>query len=87
MTKISPKFITVNGKRVGVTYSTGPWHPGVSPDLIKIRPRRASCFPAEFRAAFNVENNSDSQTDYFERDCIRVWRDHPMYDQIKQAAQ
>lgn len=84
--KINAKHITVAGKRIGVTYSAGPWVPGVNPDLIKIRPRRSS-FPAEMRQAFTIENNSDGMTDYFERDSIRVLPGHPLYEQIKAVAQ
>jgi hypothetical protein len=83
--KINAKHITINGKRVGVTYSAGPWVHGVNPDLIKIRPRR-SAFPAEMRLAFSIENNSDSREDYFERDSIRILPDHPLYAQIKAVA-
>lgn len=85
MTKISKTFITHNGKRVGVNYFTGPWI-GIDQATIKIRPRRGSTFPASFRDVFAVENNSDSQTDYFEADCIRVLPGHPLYDQVKAAA-
>jgi hypothetical protein len=82
MIKISKGFITVDGKRVGVTYRAGPWIAGVDPATIKISPKRYS-FPAEVRAAFAIENNSDAQTDYFERDCIRLVPGHPLYDQVK----
>jgi hypothetical protein len=87
MTKFAKKFITHDGTRVGVHYFAGPWVPGVEPGLIKIRPRRAYRFPASFAALFEIENNSDIQTDYFERDCIRVLPDHPLYAAVKQAAE
>lgn len=83
--KINSKFISVDGKRAGVTYSAGPWVAGVPADLIKIRPRQ-SAFPLQFRAAFAIENNSDMVTDYFEKDCIRVLPGHPLYDQVKAVA-
>ena len=83
--KIAAKHITIDGKRIGVTYSAGPWVPGVNPDLIKIRPRR-SAFPAEMRQHFAIENNSDGMTDYFERDSVRVLPGHPLYDQVKAVA-
>lgn len=83
--KINTKFISVNGQRAGVSYAAGPWVPGVNPDLIKIRPRHAF-FPASFREAFDIKNNSDSMTDYFEKDCIRILPSHPLYQQIKLAA-
>jgi hypothetical protein len=83
--KINSKFITIDGKRAGVTYAVGPWVGDIDPTTIKIRPKQYS-FPAEFRAAFAVENNSDGMTDYFEKDCIRVTYGHPLYDQIKAIA-
>lgn len=83
--KIGKSFITVNGKRVGVRYSAGPWVAGVDPATIKIRPKQYA-FPAEVRAVFAVENNSDSQTDYFEKDTIRIVPGHPLYDAVKAAA-
>lgn len=85
-TTINQKFITLNGKRVGVRYSVGPWVPGVPAELIKIRPHTGSAFPAEFRAIFAIENNSDAMTDYFEKDTIRVLPGHPLYEQIKSVA-
>jgi hypothetical protein len=86
MTTISKRFISHNGKRVGVTYTTGPWVAGVDPATIKIRPRRSSSFPASFRDAFSVENNSDAREDYFEKDCIRILPGHPLYEQVRRAA-
>jgi hypothetical protein len=83
---INAKQITVDGIRCGVTYAAGPWIGNVDPSTIKVRPRR-QVFPAEFRAVFAIENNSDMTTDYFEADCIRVVAGHPLYAQIKSAAE
>lgn len=83
--KISAKNITLNGKRVAVRYSVGPWVEGVNPGLIKIRPRGSSSL-ADLRSAFTIENNSDSREDYFEADSIRVLPGHPLYAEIKTAA-
>lgn len=84
--KINSKFISVNGKRAGVTYAgPGGWVEGVDPTTIKIRPKKYS-FPREIAQAFAIENNSDSMTDYFEKDCIRITSAHPLYAQIKEAA-
>ena len=38
------------------------------------------------RAAFAVENNSDSREDYFEADCIRLLPGHPLYSAAKAFA-
>lgn len=85
MTKIGRATITHDGKRVGVRYDRGPWVPGVNPATIKIRPR-GRAFPVEFRSAFAIENNSDGQSDYFEKDCIRILPGHPLYEQIAAVA-
>jgi hypothetical protein len=71
----------VDRKRVRVSYC-GPnnWVDGVDPTTIKIRPWVGkSHFPAEVRAAFAIENNSDAMTDYFEADSIRLVSSHPLY--------
>lgn len=83
--KFSEKFITANGKRIGVTYTSGPWAPGVDQALIKIRPRRGASL-APLRAFFAIENNSDITTDYFEKDSIRVLPSSLHYAAVKAAA-
>ena len=83
--KLTAKNLTVNGKRAGIWISSGPWIEGVPAELIKIRSKRGA-FPAEIRAAFAVENNSDSRTDYFESDCIRLMPGHPLYEAARAAA-
>ncbi len=82
--KLSNKFLTINGKRAGIRIDAGPWVDGVPADLIKIRCKKGS-FPAEFREAIKIENNSDMREDYFEKDCIRLMPGHPLYDQAKAA--
>ena len=77
--------ISVNGKRCGIYITAGPWVEGVPVDLIKISPRK-SFFPACFRSALAIENNSDCTTDYFEADCIRLMPGHPIYEAAKAAA-
>jgi hypothetical protein len=42
-------------------------------------------FSAEVRQSFTVENDTDSMTDYFEHDRIRVRPNHPLYPQVKAA--
>lgn len=83
--KLTSKFITVNGKRAGITISAGPWVEGVNPDTIKVRCKKG-IFPSEVRAAFAVENNSDMREDYFEADCVRLLPGHPLYEMAKAAA-
>jgi hypothetical protein len=76
--------LTVNGVRCGITVQAGPWVSGVNSDLIKIRPKKYS-FPSEVIDALSVENNSDSRSDYFERDCVRLLPGHPLYQMAKAA--
>lgn len=84
--KINSKFMTIDGKRIGIYIHAGPWVAGVDPSTIKITPRRYS-FPPEVAVVFKIENNSDCQTDYFERDSIRIVAGHPLYGAVKSAAQ
>ena len=83
--KLSKNILTVNGKRVGVYVSGGPWVDGVPAELIKLRAKKG-VFPAEIRAGLAVENNSDMREDYFEADCIRLMPGHPLYESAKALA-
>ena len=79
MIKFTATHIVIGRKRVRVAYCAGPWVEGVDPATIKIRPWTGNHFPAEVRAAFTIENNSDAMTDYFEGDSIRLLPSHPLY--------
>lgn len=81
-TKISNKFLSVNGKRVGIYIDAGPWVEGVNPELIKVRCKKG-CFPSDLRAAFKIENNSDMREDYFENDSIRLLPGDFLYAEAK----
>jgi hypothetical protein len=83
--KLSKNLLTINGKRAGVRIDAGPWAASVPAELIKIR-SKAGCFPAAFRNALQVENNSDSREDYFEADSIRLMPGHPLYETAKALA-
>jgi len=83
--KLTSTTLTVNGKRAGIRICAGPWVPGVPAELIKVRCKKG-IFPADIRAAFEVENNSDTREDYFEADCIRLMPGHPLYEAAKAAA-
>ena len=74
--------LTANGERCGIVICGGPWVEGVNPDLIKIRPKK-DLFPASFKSILQVENNSESMTDYFEADCIRLLPGHALYAAAK----
>lgn len=42
-------------------------------------------FSAKVRACFAVQNDTDTMTDYFDKDRIRVIPTHPLYPQVKAA--
>jgi hypothetical protein len=52
---------------------------------ITIYARHYQRFSAAVRAQFFVENGTDTQSDYFENDRIRVTPDHPLYGQVVAA--
>ncbi len=52
---------------------------------ITIYKREYARFSAGIRAAFTVENDSDSMTDYFEEDRIRVEPSHLLYAEVHAA--
>ena len=78
--------LTVDGVRCAVSVQAGPWVPGVNPSMIKIRPKKSLDFPKAVVDALEVENNSDIHADHFEKDCIRIFPGHPLYDMAKAAA-
>lgn len=84
-TKLSNKFLTVDGQRAGIRIDAGPWVSGTPASLIKIRCKKGF-FPASFRGALAVTNNSDSREDYFEADTIRLLPGHPLYETAKALA-
>lgn len=58
---------------------------GINPASVTIYARDYDGFSAEVAAAFPVENNTDTQTDYFEKDRIRVSPEHPLYAAVVAA--
>lgn len=73
-----------DGKLQKCHYRTGPWI-GEPNDMIKIYARSYNHFSSEVRKSFIVTNDSDGSTDYFETDSIRVYSNHPLYQQVKEA--
>lgn len=73
-----------DGKLQAASYSNGPLinYPAGTLTIYAKNYRR---FSAEVAEAFTIENNSDSMTDYFEEDHIRVLPGHPLYDAVKAA--
>ncbi|MFK7944633.1 MAG: hypothetical protein AB8B85_17230 [Paracoccaceae bacterium] len=84
--KIKNNMIYANGDRASILISgPGNWIEGVNPETIKIRARKGKPFPQGIRAAFTIENNSDSREDYFEGDSIRLVPGDPHYDTVLAA--
>jgi hypothetical protein len=52
---------------------------------ITIYARDYDGFSSKVRACFSVENDTDTQVDYFDKDCIRVIPAHPLYPAAKAA--
>lgn len=65
-------------------YSVAPLlnHPT---STITIYARDYSGFSQGVRNAFTVQNDSEMQTDYFEKDRIRVTPTHPLYGEVMEA--
>lgn len=75
------------GKLQKAHYSFGNYttESGINPASVTIYARDYDGFSAEVAAAFPVENNTDTQTDYFEKDRIRVSPEHPLYAAVVAA--
>lgn len=52
---------------------------------VTIYARDYSRFSQEVREYFTVQNNTDSMTDYFDTDRIRVTPNHPLYTDVLEA--
>jgi hypothetical protein len=78
---------TSSGKLEKASYSVGPYSPesGLSEDTITITAREYLRFSSEIQEAFGVTNRTDTMTDFFDHDRIRVLPSHPLYPQIKAA--
>jgi hypothetical protein len=65
-------------------YSEGPFT-GYPEGTISIYGRDYCGFSQKVRACFAVQNDTDTQVDYFDNDRIRVIPSHPLYNQVKAA--
>ena len=54
---------------------------------ITVYARKYDSFSDGIHAAFDVQNGSDIQTDYMEKDRIRVTPNHPLYADVFKAYQ
>jgi hypothetical protein len=76
--------IKVKGKLYRAWYSLGNLH-HYPADTITVSARDYHSFPAEVRACFHVENETDLQSDYFDSDRLRICSSHPLYGLAKAA--
>lgn len=77
--------LKVNGGKLQKAWAYISDQPGQPIGTIKVCARDYYRFSAEVADFFTVENNSDSQTDYFEKDSFKVLPDHPLYEAVKTA--
>ena len=49
---------------------------------LNIRPTNYEYFPAEIDALFQVKNRTDYMIDYFDKDKIEIYPDHPLYSEL-----
>ena len=75
------------GKLQKAHYTVGNLGERYPENTITIYARDYSRFCADVRANFTVHNDTDSMTDYFDSDRIRVTPDHPLYAQVMVAVQ
>jgi len=78
--------IRVNGGKLQRCYfSYRNWVPSIDPETVGISAKDYDGFSAEIHDLFKVENATDSQSDYFDKDRIKVTPTHPFYTQVKAA--
>jgi hypothetical protein len=75
-----------SGQLYKAWYSTGRLIGHVE-GTITIYAKNYGGFSVEISQHFNIENDTDSQTDYFDVDIIRVIPSHPLYHAVLEAAQ
>lgn len=76
-----------SGKLQSASYSKGSYTPEskIPEGTITVYARGHSRFSSEVRAAFDVKNDTDTMTDYFEGDTLRVRPDHALYAVVSAA--
>ena len=79
--------IKVNGKLsvVWYSFSTHSYQNDNDPHITMYARKYSDNFPGEVRELFTVRNDTDSMTDYFEKDSIRLDRTHPEWERVAAA--
>lgn len=73
------------GKLQGCSYSEGALLSHPAGTITIYHKQHCGRFSREIAEQFTVENDTDSQTDYFESDKIRVRPDHPLYSLVREG--
>jgi len=75
--------VKFGNERVRVWYGKGGYteQSGIAEDTISIHARDYKSLPVEL----NPENNTDTQTDYFDNDTARITTDSPYYEEANKA--
>lgn len=73
------------GEKLQRAHYSGGFYCHLPDGTITIYARDYDSFSAKVRACFQVDNDTDTQTDYFDSDRIRVLPGHPLYGQVKAA--
>lgn len=81
--KLLKKGIKIDGKYFPCFYS--PSRNNINGNAT-IYMRRYDPLPSEAYKVLQVENETDMQTDYFEKDRIRIPKDSPFFAQVEQLA-
>lgn len=76
--KVLKHGIKVNGKYIKCGYRIGSYTPesGIPDGTITVY---SGDYGSSLPIELNPESNSDSMTDYFERDRARIYSNHPLY--------
>lgn len=72
--KVLKHGIKVNGKYIKCGYSMGPY--------INLPENVITVYGWDLPAELSPQNDSDSMTDYFEKDRARIFPSHPLYSQF-----
>ena len=70
------------GKLQGCYYSYGSLYPNTDAATITIYAYKYQRFSIAIQELFDVLNDSDSRSDYFEADHFRVFPSHPLYADV-----
>ena len=79
--------IKVDGQlyKVWYSFSIHSYQNDNDPHITMYSTSYANRFPEEVHELFTVKNDTDSMTDYFDKDRIRLDRHHPEWERVAEA--